>query len=99
MPPEIGGDGKAVSFMGYDVERNRYTFDEFNSQGHRENSTGTVSGDIWTWTSSATYGGQDVDRKMTMKVLSPDSYSFKFEISLEGSKTWMTFMEGKATKK
>ncbi len=98
MPPEVGGDGKEVSFMGYDTQQNVYTYDAFNSQGRRETSKGTASGDTWTWTSSANYGGQDIQQKMTVKALSPSSYSMKFEISMDG-KSWMTFMEGKATKK
>jgi hypothetical protein len=32
-----------------------------------------------------------------MKILSPDSYNFKFEMSPDGAK-WETAMEGKATK-
>jgi hypothetical protein len=99
MPPEVGGDGKSVSFLGYDTEQNRYTFDEFNSQGRRESSIGTLIADTWTWTSSQTYSGQDVNQKMTMKAISPTSYSLKFEVSLDGGKTWITFMEGKASKK
>jgi len=98
MPPEIGGDGKAVSFMGYDTEQNLYTFDEFNSQGRRESSKGSVSGDTWTWNSTQTYGGQEIQQRMTIKVLSPSSYSMKFEVSMDG-KNWMPFMEAKATKK
>jgi len=35
---------------------------------------------------------------LTIKVLSPTSYSMKFEISMDGT-TWTTFMDGKATKK
>ena len=98
MPPELGGDGKAVSYMGYDTSQNVYTYDEFNSQGRRENSKGTFSADTWTWTSTQNFDGQEVNQKMTMKVLSPASYSLKFDVSLDGT-TWMTFMEGKATKK
>jgi hypothetical protein len=98
MPPEVGGDGKAVAFMGYDTDQNVYTYDEFNSQGRRESSKGTVSGDTWTWNSSQTYAGQEVQQKMTMKVVSPTSYTLKFEVSMDG-KNWMTFMDGKATKK
>jgi len=98
MPPEVGGDGKAMAFMGYDTDANMYTYDEFNSQGRRESSKGAVSGDTWTWTSTQNYGGQEVKQKMTMKVLSPTSYSLKFEVSLDGT-TWMTFMDAKATKK
>ena len=98
MPPELGGDGKAVSYLGYDTEGNVYTFDSFNSLGRRQASKGTLSGDTWTWNSTQNYGGQDIQQKMTMKVLSPSSYSMKMEVSLDGT-NWMTFMEGKATKK
>jgi hypothetical protein len=98
MPPELGGDGKATSFMGYDTDENVYTYNEFNSQGRRENSKGTVSGDTWTWTSSQNYGGQEIKQKMTMKVLTPASYSLKFEVSMDGT-NWMTFMEAKVSKK
>lgn len=98
MPAEVGGDGKAVAFMGYDTEANQYTYDEFNSHGRRQISKGTVSGDTWTFTSAQNYGGQEVKQKMTMKVLSPASYSLKFEVSLDGT-SWMTFMDAKATKK
>ena len=98
MPPELGGDGKATSFMGYDTNENVYTRDEFNSQGRREVSKGTVNGDTWTWTSTQIYGGQEIKQKMTLKVLTPSSYTMKFEVSMDGT-NWMTFMEGKATKK
>jgi len=36
--------------------------------------------------------------RFTMKVLSPTSYTMKFELSQDGT-NWMTGMEGKATKK
>jgi hypothetical protein len=98
MPPELGGDGKATSFMGYDTDQNTYTYAAFNSLGRREISKGTVSGDGWTWTSTQSYGGQEVQQKRTIKVLSPASYGIKFEVSLDGT-NWMTFMDAKATKK
>jgi len=94
----VGGEGKSVSYMGYDATQNVYTFDEFGSQGRHESSKGTVNGDTWTWTSSANYNGMEIQQKMTMKVLSPTSYTVKFEISMDG-KTWTPFMDGKATKK
>ena len=98
MPTELGGDGKAVAFMGYDTDKNEYTFDQFNSQGRREASKGTVSGDTWTWTHTQNYGGQDVNLRMTTKILSPTSYTLKYEVSIDGT-TWMTFMDARATKK
>jgi Protein of unknown function (DUF1579) len=98
MPPELGGDGKEVGYMGYDTDQNVYTLDLFSSQGRHTTSKGTVSGDTWTWNSSANYAGQEILQRMTIKIVSPTSQSFKFEISLDG-KQWMPFMEGKATKK
>jgi hypothetical protein len=98
MPPELGGDGKAVSYMGYDADENLYTYNEFNSQGRRENSRGTVSADTWTWTSTQNNGGQEIKQKMTIKVLTAASYSLKFEVSTDGT-NWMPFMEAKAARK
>ena len=98
MPPELGGDGKEMSVMGYDTQQNMYLSEGFNSQGNHESSKGTVSGDTWTWNSEANYGGQDIKQRMTLKVLSPTSFTMKFEVSMDGT-NWMTFMEGKATKK
>jgi Protein of unknown function (DUF1579) len=98
MPPEIGGDGKETSIMGYDTNENVYTFDSFNSQGRSEHSKGSLSGDTWTWTSSQVYGGQDIKQKMMLKTISPTSYNMKFEISMDGT-NWMPFMEAKITKK
>jgi len=98
LPAEIGGAGKELAVMGYDANQNLYTYDSFNSEGMRSTSTGTLSGDTWTWNSSANYGGQETKQRMTIKVLSPTSYSIKFEISMDAT-NWTTFMEGKATKK
>jgi uncharacterized protein DUF1579 len=98
MPAEFGGDGKGTYFLGYDTDKNVYTSDEFTSEGRHEASKGTFSSDTWVWTSTATYGGQEVQQKMTMKVVSPTSYTMKFESSIDGT-NWMTFMECKSTKK
>ncbi len=98
MPPEIGGDNKALMVMGYDSQAGNYTSDRFSSLGQHEISKGTLSGDTWTWTSSSTYGGMEIQGKMTIKTVSPTSYTMKYEVSMDG-KNWMPFMEGKATKK
>ena len=84
--------------MGYDTDQNMYTTDEFTEQGRHDASKGSVAGDTWTFNSTANYGGQEVKQRMTIKTLSPTSYTMKFEVSIDGT-NWMTFMEGKATKK
>jgi hypothetical protein len=98
MPPEVGGEGKETSIMGYDTTQNVYTRDGFNSQGQHESSKGTLTGDTWTFNSEANYGGTDVKQRFTIKVVSPTSYTMKFEVSIDGT-NWLTFMEGKAMKK
>jgi hypothetical protein len=98
MPPEIGGESKATMIMGYDTQQNTYTSDRYSSLGQHESSKGTLSGDTWTWTNTSNYGGMEIQGKMTIKILAPTSHTMKYEISMDG-KNWMTFMEGKVTKK
>ena len=92
------GKFKELAAMGYDSDRKVYTYTAFNSMGQAESSTGTVEGDTWTWLSDEHMGGNVMKGRFTMKVLSPTSYTMKFELSQDGS-NWMTGMEGKATKK
>jgi hypothetical protein len=92
------GKGKELAVLGYDPDRKVYTYKAFNSMGEAGESTGTVDGDTWTWTSDEHMGGQIMKGRYTMKVLSPTSYTMKFELSPDG-KQWNTGMEGKATKK
>jgi Protein of unknown function (DUF1579) len=91
------GSGSGIAFMGYDPGDKVYTYDEFNSLGEAEHSKGTVDGDTWTWTADEKMGGQVMKGRFTMKTLSPTSYSFKFDMSPDGS-NWNTVMDGKATK-
>jgi Protein of unknown function (DUF1579) len=98
MPAELGGDSTTTAYMGYDAARNVYTYDEFNSNGRRNISQGTLSGDTWTWTSSQNYNGQEVQQKLTLKTVSPTLYNLKFEVSIDGT-NWMPFMDAKITKK
>lgn len=92
------GKSKEMAVMGYDPDRKVYTYKNFNSMGQAETSTGAVNGDTWTWTGEEHYGGMTFQGKVTVKVLSPTSYTIKFELSPDGT-NWMTAMEGKATKK
>jgi Protein of unknown function (DUF1579) len=92
------GSGKEMAIYGYDSEKNVYTYTSFNSAGNAETATGTVDGDTWTWLSDEHFGGMTMKGRFTMKVLSPTSYTMKFEMSPDGT-SWNTIMEGKATKK
>ena len=83
--------------MGYNPAQKTYTYDEFNSMGEAEHSDGTIDGGTWTWKSNEKLGDQTMKGRYTMKVLTPTTYNFKFELSPDGT-TWNTVMDGKATK-
>lgn len=87
------GSETSLGIFGYDNDKKVYTFDEFNSSGESVHATGTVDGDTWTWTSEDKNG----KGRFSVKVLSPTSYSFKFELE-PGGGNWITIVEGKATK-
>ena len=92
------GKAKELAVLGYDPDRKVYTYHAFNSVGEAADSTGRLDGDTWTWTSDEHMNGMIMKGRYTMKVLSPTSYTMKYELSPDGTK-WMTAMEGTATKK
>jgi len=100
MEEYAGPDGKAKgpAFLGYDTDAKMFTYHAFNSMGEAGQATGTLNGDTWVYTSDEKMGGQSMKGRYTMKVLSPTSYTMKYEISKDGT-SWMTAMEGIATKK
>ncbi len=91
------GNGTGISVMGYSSDDKTFTYREFNSWGEFDDSKGSVDGDTWTWTSDEKMGGTTVKGRFTMKITSPTSYNFAFEMSPDGTK-WSTVMDGKATK-
>lgn len=97
---ELGPMGKIneLAVYGYDPDNKVYTYTAFSSTGEAEKSTGTVSGDTWVWNSNEHMGGMTMKGRFTMKVLSPTSYTMKFELSQDGT-NWMDAMDGTATKK
>jgi hypothetical protein len=92
------GNGVGVSVLGYSTDEKAYTYREFNSWGEFDDSRGSVDGDTWTWTNDEKMGDKTMKGRFTMKIVTPTSYNFTFEMSPDG-KSWTTVMDGKATKK
>jgi hypothetical protein len=92
------GKSKELAVYGYDSDNKVYTRTGFDSWGEAVKSTGTVNGDTWVWTNEQRMGGMAMKGRFTMKVLSPTSYTLKYEMSQDGT-NWMTAVEGTATKK
>jgi Protein of unknown function (DUF1579) len=91
------GNATGMAYMGYNADEKVYTYDAFSSMGENIHAKGTLDGDTWNWTNEFKMGAQTMKSRYTMKILSPDSYTFKFEMSPDGTK-WESGMEGKATK-
>ena len=94
----VSMSGTGLSLMGYSTDDKTYTYREFNSYGEFEDSKGSLEGDTWTWSGEEKMGGSSIKGRFTMKVTSPTSYNFKYEMSQDGT-TWNTVLDGKATKK
>ena len=95
---ESMGSASGTAYMGYNEDDKMFTYDAFNTMGEAEHAKGTLDGDNWTWTSEDKMGGQTYKSRYSMKILSPTSYTMKYEMSQDGT-NWNTVMEGKATKK
>ncbi len=97
MPAPLG-KMKSTAFFGYNFEDKKYTFNEFNSMGEANKAEGTINGDEWVWTNELKAGDAVMKGRYSMKIVSPTSYTFKYDVSPDGT-NWSTVMDGKATKK
>lgn len=89
------GNGTGIAFLGYDADEKKYTYNEFNSMGEATYSKGTVDDDAWTWIGDMKMpSGKG---RFSEKILSPASYTFKFEMSSDGA-NWAPVMDGKCSK-
>lgn len=91
------GNGVGISVIGYSSDDKVYTYREFNSFGEFDDSKGTIDGDTWTWTTDEKMGGMTMKGRFTMKIASPTSYTYVYDMSQDGTK-WTTIMDGKASK-
>ncbi len=75
------GQSKGLGIMGYSTEEKVYTYYAVdNMMAMSSIPKGTVQGDTWTYTDEATFGGQRVKSRVTIKEVSPTSHTFKLEI-------------------
>lgn len=91
------GEMKGMGIMGYDLEEKMYTYFGVDNMGSTEKATGVVSGDTWTWTAEGKVQGKSYKFRLTMKEVSPDSYTSKAELSEDGA-SWTVINQGKATR-
>ena len=86
------------AIIGYDAKKKVYTYDDFTNTGEHVRSTGQVSGKTWNWTSEDEIGGKVMKTKFVLNEVSPTSYTYKLDYSVDDGKTWATMFDGTATK-
>jgi hypothetical protein len=91
------GTMHGLGIMAYNTEDKVYTYSGADSSGMSTAAKGNVDGNNWVYTSEDKMGGKTFHGRYSMVTASPDSYTFKYEMSEDGS-NWTTLMEGKSTK-
>jgi hypothetical protein len=91
------GSMNGLGIIAYNAEDKVYTYYGIDSMGFAELSKGTVDGKNWVYTSDSKMGGKVYHGRYSMTEDSPTSYSFKYEMSEDGT-NWALIMEGKSSK-
>jgi hypothetical protein len=93
------GPMKSIGILGYNTDEKIYTYYGIDNSPMTMTSAarGTKNGDTWTYTDEGVMGGQKVKSRVTIKEVSPTSYSFLMEMQGPDGK-WMPMMESKNTK-
>jgi len=91
------GDAKATGVWGYNPSEKAYTYYTFSSAGFSLYSKGNVEGDTWSWLNDIKMGPTTLKSRFSLKEVSRDSYTFKWETSVDGN-AWTTMQEGKGTR-
>jgi hypothetical protein len=93
----LGAPIKGISIMSHDPGEKTYVYFETNSMGENNFSRGTVDGDTWTWTGENKMNGKTIHSRFTLKRVSADSTTYKFELA-SGSDPLAVILEGKQTR-
>jgi hypothetical protein len=91
------GPSHGLGVLAYDAENKVYTYYGIDNSGFATLSKGNVDGKNWVFTDESKMGGKTFHGRYSMTEDSPTSYSFKYEMSEDGTK-WALIMEGKSTK-
>lgn len=91
------GEMKGIGILTWSAEEKAYKYQGIDSLGTWDSGTGSTSGDTWTWNGETKTGGKLVKSRYISKTVSPDAYTFKWEMASEGG-PYSTVMEGKGTR-
>lgn len=93
------GPMRNLGLLSYSPEEKAYTYYAVDNSGMTMTSVprGTVKGDTWTFHDESSMGGMKIKSRVTLKEVSPTSYTFLLELQGSDGK-WIPAMESKLTK-
>jgi hypothetical protein len=93
------GPSKSIGILGYSAEEKVYTYYGVDNTNMTMASVpkGTVHGNTWTYNDEGMMGGKNVKTRVTIKEVSPTTYTFTMEAQGPDGK-WAQVMESKNTK-
>ncbi len=91
------GEVQSGGIMGYDANEKVYTYYGVDSMGGAFLAKGTVTGNVWAWTTTMKMGAKTYMLKFVATVTPPNGQSFKFEAA-EGNGPMKLISEGKSTR-
>ena len=91
------GSVKGLSIMAWDPGAKTYTYFSTNSWGQGGFSRCTAEGDTWAWNNETTVNGKLMVVRFTIKQVSPDVATYKFEMGAPGEPLKL-MMDGKQTR-
>jgi len=92
------GEMRSMGILGYSGERKRYTYYGVDNTGMGgDPAYAELAGDTWNWVGESVMGGQTVKSRYVIKQVSPDRYTWKWEMSVAGG-PWTVAGEGTDTR-
>jgi hypothetical protein len=91
------GERKGMAVWSFDPAEKAYTYYGFDSSGMAFVTRGTTEAGVWTWLNEMKMGDKTVKSRVTIKEISADAYTFKWETSSDGT-SWTPLEEGTATR-
>ena len=93
------GPVKSIGIMSYSVDEKAYTYYGLESTGMVMTTVplGTITGDTWTYADESKMGGKTVKSRYVLKVLSPTSYTWTWDLLGEDG-NWSNVAKGKSVK-
>lgn len=92
------GQMRSLGILGYSTERKRYTYYGIDNSGMGgDPAYGDLAGDTWNWEGESMMGGKSVKYRYVIKQVSPDKYTWKWDMSVAGG-AWTSVAEGTDTR-